>query len=54
MVTEDLLGMHNYSYVWIDPEGDCRPIEELGAMCTGLNVASAWPRWSPQGLWPLP
>lgn len=41
MVTKDLLGMHNYSYVWIDPEGDCRPIEELGAMCTGLNVASA-------------
>jgi AcrR family transcriptional regulator len=27
LITKGLLGMHNYSYVWMDPDGQCSPEE---------------------------
>ena len=33
LVTKGLLGMHNYSYVWIDPEGRLAPEEIADVFC---------------------
>jgi AcrR family transcriptional regulator len=33
LVTKGLLGMHNYSYVWIDPDGRLKPEEIADVFC---------------------
>jgi AcrR family transcriptional regulator len=36
LLTKGLLGMHNYSYVWIDPEGSLTPEEIADIFCDTL------------------
>lgn len=51
LVTKGLLGMHNYSYVWIDPDGRLQPEEIADVFCDlilrGLLTDSALEAFTP-------
>jgi hypothetical protein len=51
MVTKGILGMHNYSYVWIDPDGRLAPEDIADIFCDlllrGLLTDSALETFTP-------